>query len=500
MKVASQLVGSGKIGNVVYAKVAGECVARQYTPEIANPKTVAQTASRSKLKLMSQLSASLADSIAIRKEGLKSARNIFIQKNYDAASVSGSEASINLNRIQLTKSNKGMIGFNADRSGGSAIAVELNENASALFDKVVYTAYRKDANQNLVLVGSQVSETAGVNGLFAANLPYSADAVVVYAYGIKITSEAARVAYGNMQAPSAEQVAKLYTTSSEVANGSNLTQTAGLTMLVGEDTADSDDVEHLLVSVSASGNGSVSGGGRFVAGQTCTLHATPVEGASFVAWKRNSVSGETLSTSATYSFEVEADITIVGVFQGGPAVTYLITANSNPAGSGTVTGAGQKEENTQCTLVATPAEGKIFDGWYENDELVSNNATYSFTVTAARTLTAQFADEPESGFSNVRYNGTPISSSGEFLDNGGKIAGSYTGESTKVVLALGSATIGQAVTRRGGAADIVNGSFELTCNYSVQETTVAYLVACHAGTGADEFIVDEIFDYSFSVI
>lgn len=500
MKVASQLVGSGKIGNVVYAKVAGECVARQYTPEIANPKTVAQTASRSKLKLMSQLSASLADSIAIRKEGLKSARNIFIQKNYDAATVNGSEASINLNRIQLTKSNKGMIGFNADRSGGTAIAVELNENASALFDKVVYSAYRKDANQNLVLVGSQVSETAGADGLFAANLPYSADAVVVYAYGIKITSEAARVAYGNMQAPSAEQVAKLYTTSSEVANGSNLTQTAGLTMLVGEETADSDDVEHLLVSVSASGNGSVSGGGRFVAGQTCTLHATPVEGASFVAWKRNSVSGETLSTSATYSFEVEADITIVGVFQGGPAVTYLITANVDPAGSGTVTGAGQKEENTQCTLVATPAAGKVFDGWYENDELVSNNATYSFTVTAARTLTAQFADEPESGFSNVKIGDTPVTASGEFLSGSDRLNGNYTGESTIVALAVGSATIGAAIAQKGGKGDIEDGAFSFQVNVSVQQQTIAYLCACHSGTGANELIVDEIFDYTFYVM
>lgn len=47
------------------------------------------------------------------------------------------------------------------------------------------------------------------------------------------------------------------------------------------------------------------------------------------------------------------------------AKTYTVTASIDPAGSGTVTGAGQYQEGAQVTLTATPAEGYTFRGWKE---------------------------------------------------------------------------------------------------------------------------------------
>lgn len=385
----------GKVGSIVYAISAGQQIAREYQPVVMNPSTPSQVENRSKLKLMSQLAAAYKGSIAIRKDGLKSARNLFISENYDKVTIVGSAANVNLNRVQLTKSNVGMAGFTADRSSGTKIAVVLNEDMSANFDKVVYCAFRKDANGHLIAQGSIVVNKAANSDTFAGELPYTADAVVVYAYGMKIDSERANAAFSNMTAPSAEQVAKLIATSTEVAAGTTLSQTVGLTMLEGETTGDSDDVEHFSVSVIKSGNGSVSGGGRYSAGQTAVVTATPDAEATFVAWKLNSPSGAVVSTQAQYSFEVETDIVLCAVFQGGPTPHYNIAATASPVEGGTITGAGSYEEGAQCSLVATPAAGFAFDGWFENEQLISNDPTLTFAVNADRTLVAEFAESTD---------------------------------------------------------------------------------------------------------
>ena len=385
----------GKVGSIVYAISAGQQIAREYQPVVMNPSTPSQVENRSKLKLMSQLAAAYKGSIAIRKDGLKSARNLFISENYDKVSIVGSAANVNLNRVQLTKSNVGMGGFTADRSSGTKIAVSLNEDMSANFDKVVYCGFRKDTLGKLIAIGSAVVDKDANAGNFAGELPYTADAVVVYAYGVKINSERANAAFGNMTAPTAEQVAKLIATSTEVASGTTLSQTVGLTMLQGETSGDSDDVENFTVSVSKSGNGSVSGGGRYAAGQTAVVTATPDAEATFVAWHLNSATGAVVSTDAQYSFNVEADIILVAVFQGGPTPRYTVAASSDPAAGGSITGAGTFEEGSQCTLVAAPAAGYNFDGWFENDQLVSNNASLTFTVNGDRTLVAQFVESTD---------------------------------------------------------------------------------------------------------
>lgn len=385
----------GKVGSIVYAVSAGQQIAREYQPVVLNPSTPSQVSNRSKLKLMSQLAAAYKGSIAIRKDGLKSARNLFISENYDKVAIVGSAANVNLNRVQLTKSNIGMGGFSADRSSGTAIAVVLNQDMSAHFDKVVYNAFRKNANGKLIAQGSIVVNKDANSGTFAGELPYTADAVVVYAYGMKIDNERANAAFSNMTAPSGEQVAKLIATSAEVAAGTTLSQTVGLTMMVGENTGDSDDVENFSVSVSKSGNGSVSGGGRYAAGQTAVVTATPDAEATFLAWRLNGPTGAVVSTEAQYSFEVENDIVLCAVFQGGPTPRYTIAATADPAQGGTITGAGSFEEGAQCTLVATPAAGYAFDGWFENGQLVSNEPTMTFTVSTDRTLVAEFAESTD---------------------------------------------------------------------------------------------------------
>lgn len=73
-----------------------------------------------------------------------------------------------------------------------------------------------------------------------------------------------------------------------------------------------------------------------------------------------------------------------------PSSSYTISANASPSAGGAVTGAGSKTYGTTCTLTATPANNYTFVNWTEGSSIVATTPTYAFTVTGARTLTANF--------------------------------------------------------------------------------------------------------------
>ena len=72
--------------------------------------------------------------------------------------------------------------------------------------------------------------------------------------------------------------------------------------------------------------------------------------------------------------------------------TYGIIATSNNAEGGTVTGSDYYTSGSTCTLTATAYDGYDFVNWTENGTEVSTNPTYSFTVSGARTLVANFRE------------------------------------------------------------------------------------------------------------
>ena len=76
---------------------------------------------------------------------------------------------------------------------------------------------------------------------------------------------------------------------------------------------------------------------------------------------------------------------------GGSAPTYYnISVMVNPADAGTATGEGSYLQGTQCTLVANANEGYQFVNWMKNNQVVSTNATYTFTVNENGYYTANF--------------------------------------------------------------------------------------------------------------
>ena len=83
-------------------------------------------------------------------------------------------------------------------------------------------------------------------------------------------------------------------------------------------------------------------------------------------------------------------ITLEGLTQ-----IHTVKATVNPAETGSVEGAKEYKQGEQATLTATPAEGYQFVNWTKDEEVVSTENPYTFTVTADIALVANFqATEP----------------------------------------------------------------------------------------------------------
>ncbi len=131
--------------------------------------------------------------------------------------------------------------------------------------------------------------------------------------------------------------------------------------------------------------GITSGGGNYISGQTATVTAAPGTGYNFINWTEN---GNSVSTTASYSFTVTGARSLVANFE---LQQFAVTTSSNPANGGNTSGGGTYNYGTQATVTATSTTNWNFINWTENGNIVSLSATYSFTVTIARNLVANFA-------------------------------------------------------------------------------------------------------------
>src|SRR5262249_43378703 len=137
-------------------------------------------------------------------------------------------------------------------------------------------------------------------------------------------------------------------------------------------------------SASPTAGGTVSGGGTFTSGSTQTVTATPASGYTFVNWTEG---GTVVSTSASYGFTLSANRTLVANFPQ----TFTISVSASPTAGGTVSGGGTFPSGSTQTVTATPASGYAFVNWTEGGTVVSTSASYGFTLSANRTLVANFA-------------------------------------------------------------------------------------------------------------
>ena len=229
MKISSQQVGSGKLGNAVYSEVGGVCVARAYRSSISNPSTPAQVEQRAKMKLITQVGATMAPIIAIPKSGLVSARNKFTSKNFGLTSYSNNTAEINLNGIQITDGHSSLPALTVNNVSGTGLAVKLSAGADAAISRVIYAVYAINSQGEMVLVGSEVVETPGNNRDFTSNFAYQSGNYIIYAYGMRDMNSAATAKFANLGINNASTIAKLVATRTISTNDYQFTKTISYT-------------------------------------------------------------------------------------------------------------------------------------------------------------------------------------------------------------------------------------------------------------------------------
>ena len=133
----------------------------------------------------------------------------------------------------------------------------------------------------------------------------------------------------------------------------------------------------VMVMVSPSGGGSVTGSGQYLVGSNAMVRATPTSGWRFLNWNGT-------ITNNPWTFTVGAgSTTCTANFARLSTVTVL----GSPAGGGIVTGGGVYLSISNATLSATPASGWLFGAWNDGN----TNAGRSIRVPASNiTYTATF--------------------------------------------------------------------------------------------------------------
>ena len=304
-------VGTGKLGNNVFSVRKGEQIVRQYNPIVANPQTNAQVASRSRLKLMSQLAAVLAPSIAIPGDGLKSRRNMFISQNYDLSSYASGKAQVNMALIQLTKSSVSLPSLQVVRAQGTGITCSLVDDAHEALDRVAYIVVAKNADGSFSIFAKGIANEAGAGGTFEKVLPFTSLPIVVYAYGIRANDNDTLTRFDSIMADANMNIASVSTRSRDLLANVTMTATRGVVLGMNENQG-SDDQGTALLSLQTTSGGSVSGGGRYAIGTEATITATPNQGYRFLYWLKPD---ETTITQNPATIVVTENMTLSAIWE-----------------------------------------------------------------------------------------------------------------------------------------------------------------------------------------
>lgn len=310
----------GKIGSIVFSTSGGQTIAREYNPHVANPNTQAQINQRARMKLMSQLSASLSPVLAMTKDGLVSKRNKFTKLNFPASYALNGVAQITYENVQITEGNTALpalyaMGVVSDDK--MSIGVSLSSEPSSTINRVVYCLFKKSNEGKLEYISSQIATIrTGVAGFFMgefSELPIAE--YVIYAYGMSDTSERATATYGDLNVVTASDLARLVATRAISFSDFQFTQTRAVTIAADGSAVQPEQPGKVRVYVTALGQGgTVSGGGSYDQGASVTVVATPASGFDFVRWAYNGTN-ETASTSASYTFTVNQQTDLVAIFE-----------------------------------------------------------------------------------------------------------------------------------------------------------------------------------------
>lgn len=154
----------------------------------------------------------------------------------------------------------------------------------------------------------------------------------------------------------------------------------------------------VTVAADDDNKGTVAGGGSYCENSEVTVTATPNPGYNFVNWTDNNNSNAEVSTNASYTFTLAANVSYRANFAA--CAGAAVTVNVNNGDMGAVTGGGSYCAGSQVNLTATPNSGYRFVNWTVTSGSASldnvKNASTHFTMSnpaAAVTVRANFEED-----------------------------------------------------------------------------------------------------------
>ena len=284
--------------------------------------------------------------------------------------------------VSANPTNGGMVGGGGTYNQGASCTVTASANTG-------YTFTNWTENGNVVSTSARYTFTVNANRNLVANFTIRTYNVSVSANPTNGGTVVGGGTFNHGQSCTVTATANNgYTFTNWTENGNVVSTNASFNFVV---TANRTLVAHFTqqnytinVSANPADGGTVSGGGTFNYGQSCTVSATPATGYTFLRWTEN---GTQVSTNPSYTFNVTGNRTLVAQFQ---LQGFAITVSANPADGGMVNGGGSYNYGQNCTVGATANEGYSFINWTENGNEVSTNSSYTFSVTGDRTLVANF--------------------------------------------------------------------------------------------------------------
>lgn len=146
-------------------------------------------------------------------------------------------------------------------------------------------------------------------------------------------------------------------------------RTATISLYIERSEAD------LTLQVSPAGAGNTTGTGTYTIGTDVSISADAATGYDFDSWYKGNTK---VCDTTDYTFTMPAESTILTAkFQ--PKV-YPLNISSESPSMGEVSEITEAAYHSSVTVEATPKTGFVFAGWYDGVNLVSTDATYTFTM------------------------------------------------------------------------------------------------------------------------
>ncbi|MBQ7924655.1 MAG: leucine-rich repeat protein [Clostridia bacterium] len=111
-------------------------------------------------------------------------------------------------------------------------------------------------------------------------------------------------------------------------------------------------------------------------------------GYTFLGWSYNGTLLTDGNGNGLLPWDIPKNVTLTAEWQINQ---YTVTLNKDISSGGTVSGANDYNYNSSVTITASTNNGYVFTGWYNGDELLTNELSYTFQMPAENiTYTAKW--------------------------------------------------------------------------------------------------------------